>query len=185
MLKWYSWHNVFLSSCPLSSSQHCSTISLTLSTSPAHFPHLPLVPQYCQLILTMVQQSLQSLPLLPFLLLSFELLLVLHLLHLPILHAPALMEESSKQVLKLIFILPSLYGLLSAVRVISPVSLLNLNKSIMMMFFSSSSLTHLSQTSRSSFPGMSVQGKAVQIEPELDNPDPPVPDGAVTSGRWW
>ena len=26
---------------------------------------------------------------------------------------------------------------------------------------------------------MSVQGKAVQIEPELDNPDPPVPDGAV------
>ena len=57
------------------------------------------------------------------------------------------MEESSKQVLKLIFILPSLYGLLSAVRVISPVSLLNLNKSMMMMFFSSSSLTHLSQTS--------------------------------------
>ena len=56
------------------------------------------------------------------------------------------MEESSKQVLKLIFILPSLYGHLSAVRVISPVSSLNLNKSMMMMFFSSS-LTHLSKTS--------------------------------------
>ena len=127
----------------------------------------------------MVQQSLQRLPLLPFLLLRFELLLVLHLIQLPIFHAPALMEESSKQVLTIIFILPSAWTSVCGQGDLPRLIIEPEQEHDDVLLLLLPDLPVPNQPDHL-VAGMSVQGKVVQIEPELDNLGPPVLDGAVT-----
>ena len=96
-----------------------------------------------------------------------------------ILIAAHLMEESSKKVLKIIVILSSV-GTSVCAQGDLPRPLIEPEQEhgddVLLILLPDSPFPHQPDHL---VPGMSVQGKAVHIQPELHNPVPPVPDGAV------
>ena len=89
------------------------------------------------------------------------------------------MEESSKKVLKIIVILSSV-GTSVCAQGDFPCPLIEPEQEhgddVLLILLPDSPFPHQPDHL---VPGMSVQGKAVHIQPELHNPGPPVPDGAV------
>ena len=96
-----------------------------------------------------------------------------------ILIAAHLMEESSKKVLKIIIILSSVGTSVCAQGdlLIEPEQEHG-DDGLLLLLLPDSPKPFPHQPDHL-VPGMSVQGKAVHIQPELHNPGPPVPDGAV------
>ena len=96
-----------------------------------------------------------------------------------ILIAAHLMEESSKKVLKIIVILSSV-GTSVCAQGDLPRPLIEPEQEhgddVLLILLPDSPFPHQPDHL---VPGMSVQGKAVHIQPELHNPGPPGPDGAV------